>query len=73
MNIHEECRDGMYGANCSSTCGKCANSTLCNKENGSCSHGCQAQWIGPLCDGMYQHLNCGRLLLILISVTERSQ
>lgn len=47
----EECGYGRYGENCSSECGNCANSTFCNKDNGTCSAGCQDHWEGDLCDG----------------------
>lgn len=47
----KECKDGFYGQNCSTACGNCANSAVCNKDNGTCPTGCQENWEKPLCDG----------------------
>lgn len=48
---YKECEDRFYGKNCSTACGHCANSTFCDKNNGTCQAGCQENWEYPLCDG----------------------
>lgn len=46
-----ECVKGMYGGDCTSRCGQCANSQACDKSSGECAGGCQANYMEPLCKG----------------------
>lgn len=49
--IKKECSPGTYGQGCSNNCsGHCLNDAVCNITTGSCDQGCQAGYIGRLCD-----------------------
>ncbi|XP_062590377.1 multiple epidermal growth factor-like domains protein 10 [Saccostrea cucullata] len=43
--VSYECRNWTYGHGCKSTCGHCANNTVCDHINGSCPNGkCAPGW-----------------------------
>ena len=48
------CENGMYGQNCSETCGNCFEST-CNNVNGTCAEGCEAGFMKNLCKTSMLH------------------
>ena len=45
------CMDGYYGDNCETPCGNCLNMEVCDKQNGTCYHGCMNHFKEPKCDG----------------------
>ena len=45
------CMDGYYGNNCNTECGSCLNMEVCDKQNGTCYHGCKDHYKEPKCDG----------------------
>ena len=45
------CEDGYYGENCKTSCGNCSYMEACDKENGTCYHGCINHFKEPKCDG----------------------
>ncbi|XP_046332901.2 low-density lipoprotein receptor-related protein 6-like [Haliotis rufescens] len=45
-----ECDEGYYGVTCESTCGRCAEGSICDPGNGHCPSRCQAGWTGDRCD-----------------------
>ena len=49
--IEHFCRPYFYGSNCSTPCGQCKGSAVCDDEFGYCSLGCKPHWIGSRCDG----------------------
>lgn len=52
-----ECLSGTYGQGCLNTCsGHCLNSATCNRTTGSCDQGCQAGYIGKLCEEGFKFL-----------------
>ncbi|GFO05135.1 receptor protein-tyrosine kinase [Plakobranchus ocellatus] len=65
-----ECPPGLYGANCSQTCGMCKSTGSCDPVNGFCLGGCSAGWEGTHClqnctAGLYGpncKLRCGQCL-----------
>ena len=44
------CDDGMYGVNCSKTCGACEDNEACHHINGSCLTGCDRGYYGQRCE-----------------------
>ncbi|KAK3761901.1 hypothetical protein RRG08_000540 [Elysia crispata] len=40
--------NGWFGPDCQYQC-HCAESGICDKDNGSCSSGCHQDWFGPAC------------------------
>ncbi|XP_071092342.1 low-density lipoprotein receptor-related protein 6-like [Haliotis cracherodii] len=45
-----ECDEGFYGVTCESTCGRCAEGSICDPGNVQCPSRCQAGWTGDRCD-----------------------
>ena len=43
------CDNGMYGEDCSKTCGSCINNIQCHHVNGSCLQGCGPGYKGDRC------------------------
>lgn len=43
------CNGGMYGTNCSVTCGNCFESQQCHHINGTCMDGCDDRYQGLKC------------------------
>ena len=43
--------DGYYGDNCKTECGSCLNMEVCDKQNGTCYHGCADHFKELKCDG----------------------
>lgn len=43
------CDNGLYGVDCSKTCGRCLNESHCFHINGSCLTGCDAGYEGDAC------------------------
>ena len=44
-----ECDGGMFGHNCSQSCGKCFNNEQCHHINGTCLNGCDSGYSGTNC------------------------
>ena len=45
------CPPHFYGRNCSTPCGQCNGSAVCNNYVGYCFHGCKPHWNGLRCNG----------------------
>lgn len=45
-----DCDKGSYGVNCNSTCGHCRDLNHCFHVDGICLTGCDAGYIGELCE-----------------------
>ena len=46
-----DCLPGYYGYKCAKNCsGHCLNNFVCNYIDGTCNEGCQAGYIGKMCD-----------------------
>lgn len=43
------CNRGLYGADCSETCGQCRDVNQCFNVNGRCLTGCEDGYVGHLC------------------------
>lgn len=44
-----ECDNGLFGRNCTSTCGKCVGAEQCHHINGTCLNGCDPGYKGADC------------------------
>ena len=53
-----ECKDRFYGytSDCAGNCGHCKDNGICNKETGHCTGGCESNFLGPLCQGMFKQI-----------------
>lgn len=49
QTIFLDCDKGMYGHECSGTCGHCDDVDLCSPINGTCFNGCDAGYQGEFC------------------------
>lgn len=49
MNFKKACDRGLYGVDCSESCGNCLDLTQCSSINGNCLTGCVAGYNGDLC------------------------
>ncbi len=64
-----ECGAGMYGADCTSTCGHCAGGqTTCDNRTGDCPSpaGCAAGYNGTKCDEGVNYLNDNEINLLKV-------
>lgn len=43
------CRISFYGTSCTEKCGHCTDVNHCDHDNGTCSTGCSAGYLGDLC------------------------
>ena len=50
------CMNGYFGDNCETPCGNCSNMDSCDKQNGTCYHGCMNHFKEPRCDGKCQEI-----------------
>ena len=61
-NVHlyffKDCKDRFYGntRDCEGNCGHCLANKLCNKETGYCPGGCEPNFLGPLCQGIFEQI-----------------
>lgn len=44
-----ECDGGLFGVNCSTTCGHCLNNQQCHHLDGTCAKGCDPGYMGDNC------------------------
>lgn len=51
-----ECDTRRYGDGCQRNCGHCFNMAQCDHVNGTCLQGCEAGFLGQMCDQGQWHV-----------------